>query len=181
MPVRVRPVAGPTELRTAIGLVAQAWRVAYAEFLPSSSMPDAGAAGGGEPGLDDEELRRRTRRYATRDDEGYLVAVDGDEVVGLASAIWNPNETKPFVAADDAELRSIYVRPDRWGEGIGSRLLRAVDDALPPTVAGLTLETFSEYTPACAFYEARGFRALTTSTFEPDGAAVPTTVYRRGV
>jgi ribosomal protein S18 acetylase RimI-like enzyme len=47
----------------------------------------------------------------------YVAEVDG-AVVGFASAeqTW----------ADEVELHTIYVHPDRWGEGIGSALLEQI-------------------------------------------------------
>jgi len=47
----------------------------------------------------------------------WLVAVAGGEVVGCVSLV--------FFGDDVCELRSLAVRPDRRGDGLGGRLIRA--------------------------------------------------------
>lgn len=55
-------------------------------------------------------------RQVEAEDTGYFVAVEDDQVVGYASS-------GPSGVEDCGELYSIYVHPDRWGDGVGSRLL----------------------------------------------------------
>jgi ribosomal protein S18 acetylase RimI-like enzyme len=54
------------------------------------------------------------------DDREVSVFVAGDPVVGYAFCRHYPAENR-------LHLTAIYVRPERWGEGIGSRLLERVE------------------------------------------------------
>lgn len=85
----------------------------------------------------------RTTQYleAVREPENvFLVAVDGVGTIrGYAHLRWGP-QTKPFVDPDDAGLKELYVDPDAWGTGIGTTLLNAGIDRLPPDLHDLTLE-----------------------------------------
>jgi GNAT superfamily N-acetyltransferase len=62
-----------------------------------------------------------------------------------------------FLALQGEELRLLYTRPDRIGEGAGTRLIEA---AMASGVAALELWCFQANTRARVFYEARGFRAV---------------------
>ena len=55
-----------------------------------------------------------------------------------------------------AELLRLYVRPERWGEGIGGRLLAAVEEELTD-YDRLTLSVLAENGVGIGFYEKRGF------------------------
>lgn len=56
------------------------------------------------------------------DEVGLFVATDDGEVVGYTS-------TTP-VAEDGVGEMDVYVRPDHWGEGIGTRLLERAESHL---------------------------------------------------
>jgi ribosomal-protein-alanine N-acetyltransferase len=69
------------------------------------------------------------------------------------------------VAADEAELLTIAVRPTERRRGAGRRLLTAVIDHAREAGAGaLFLEVGADNPPARALYEAMGFRAIGTRT-----------------
>lgn len=55
-----------------------------------------------------------------------------------------------------AELLRIYVRPDRWGKGIGGRLLGAVEADLA-RYDRIALSVLAENDVGVGFYEKRGF------------------------
>jgi len=86
-------------------------------------------------------------RYSDGDSTTF-VADDG-EVVGYATG----------VPADDAyDLAAIYVHPDRQGEGVGSRLVEAVESrAREAGYDTLRLVVMADNGSARGFYEARGF------------------------
>jgi ribosomal protein S18 acetylase RimI-like enzyme len=71
------------------------------------------------------------------------VAVAGAEIVG-------------FMVLGDAALEQLYVRPDWWRRGIGSRFVVLAKER---RADGLELYTFQENRPARAFYERHGFSA----------------------
>jgi len=78
------------------------------------------------------------------------VAVDGADVVG-------------FAALSPGHLEHLYLAPARRRQGIGSTLLRQVQEASP---GGFDLWVFQRNTAARAFYERHGCRVLA----ETDGA-----------
>lgn len=75
---------------------------------------------------------------------GVTVAVAGGEVAG-------------FLAACPGRVEHLYVGPEHWRRGIGSRLLRAVQAAQP---GGLELWVFQRNVAAIAFYERHGFAVV---------------------
>jgi ribosomal protein S18 acetylase RimI-like enzyme len=93
-----------------------------------------------------------SRLFLVADDPG-----DGERtgVVGFALAL--PAEDDPGVYA----LGRIYVHPDRWAEGIGSRLLDRVETEVSERGASrLRLGVMAENRRAVEFYEARGFERV---------------------
>lgn len=150
-----------------------AWRDAYADVLPAAALDAATVPDG-------SELRERYRA-ATGEGHAFLVAVDPEPgaVVGFAHALWAERERKAFCEVDDAELRAMYVDPDRQGAGVGSALLAGVLDRVPDRFGRLALETFEANDDARAFYEARGFERTGRSAFEVADESYPTAVYAR--
>jgi ribosomal protein S18 acetylase RimI-like enzyme len=61
------------------------------------------------------------RRYLASPDTTILLATDDREVVGLVTYCTRPGL---FHAGDSAEIEALVVRPERRGEGIGTKLLR---------------------------------------------------------
>jgi ribosomal protein S18 acetylase RimI-like enzyme len=79
----------------------------------------------------------------------YIAAVDG-ELVGFASAeqTW----------ADEVELHTIYVHPDRWDEGVGSALLdRVIEWARQQGVDRIACGVLEGNTIGIGFFDAVGF------------------------
>lgn len=75
---------------------------------------------------------------------------DGRRLVGFASVeqTW----------ADEVELHTIYVHPDRWGEGVGTALLERVESwARDRGVDRIACAVFAENAVGLGFVEARGF------------------------
>lgn len=94
-------------------------------------------------------------REAVAGDGCFLVGDDGGRTVGFAAA--NRSESDPGTFA----LGAIYVDPDRWGEGVGSRLLdRVAADVAARGGERLRLVVLAGNDRAVAFYEARGFERV---------------------
>jgi len=81
--------------------------------------------------------------------------VDGDAVLGFALAL--PADDDPGVFA----LGRIYVHPDSWGQGVGSRLLDRVESHVRAQSGScLRLGVMAENERAVGFYESRGFERV---------------------
>jgi GNAT superfamily N-acetyltransferase len=89
------------------------------------------------------------------------VAVEQDRVVGL-------------LALEGALIDHLFVDPDNWGVGVGSRLLEHAKSLYP---AGLKLVTLQRNERARRFYEARGFVA-TKFGMSPPPENEPDVYYR---
>jgi ribosomal protein S18 acetylase RimI-like enzyme len=93
------------------------------------------------------------------DDYRFLGAYEGDDLVGYAC--WGP--TPGTVATSD--LYWIVVDAPRQGRGVGTALLRTVEERLQADGCRLiVVETSSrgDYAPTRAFYEHRGYHRVAT-------------------
>ncbi|WP_224448351.1 GNAT family N-acetyltransferase [Haloprofundus salilacus] len=186
----IRPLASPDELRASIHVNRRAWRVAYADLLPTPVLEMREVAAAANVRARFDQLRRTPA-------ERFLVAVDtesggdagddgadgGDEtaVVGFARVVWDAMRTKPFVRDGEAELRALYVDPNWWNRGVGSRLLTSGLSALPETVRVVRLEALTGNEMAEQFYLAREFEAGGENSVDIEGTSYPTEVYWRSV
>lgn len=125
----------------------RAWQAAYAHIFSSSF-------------LDGLSIERRTsawKEILNKGDDVTLVAMRGDEILGWTSGGLSADEDVDHAA----ELKALYVSPLHWRAGVGTQLMRALDQQLP--VAPRTLLWVLEKNDrAIRFYEQHGFR--------PDGA-----------
>lgn len=101
----------------------------------------------------------------------YLVATD-DGVIGYAFG--SP-------AGDDvASLSAIYVHPDRWGDGVGSRLFDAVTDRLRDRgFKRLEIRVLADNDRARAFYERHGATLVDRQQIGLAGVTVAEVTYER--
>lgn len=102
-----------------------------------------------------------------------MAEVDG-EVVGFAQFVWDADATEAFVGEGGAMLQSLYVLPERWGEGVGTRLLEAGIDRLPPDRERLHLGVHEANDRAIGFYESRGFERAGAYDYEVGDALAQT-------
>jgi ribosomal protein S18 acetylase RimI-like enzyme len=148
---------------------AAAWRAAYRGMVPDSILE------GLPVGQWTREIRDNIESLSG--DSFSRVAVDGGEVVG-SCYVAAPGRDEP-AESDVAELAAIYVDPDRWQQGVGSRLLSgAIADLAGSRFRELKLRTFERNAAAQAFYRRHGFEADgSTGRFMPGD--VPTIGMRR--
>jgi ribosomal-protein-alanine N-acetyltransferase len=101
-----------------------------------------------------QELAQPTRTY--------LVAVEGDEVVGYAGM---------FVMPPDADVQTVAVRADRQGHGIARQLLVSLlDDVEGRGATHTLLEVRADNAGALGLYESLGFvRISERRRYYPDG------------
>lgn len=112
------------------------------------------------------------RRSVERDDGVFLVAEtdandtndDSDsEIVGFGQGVLGSED-------DAAELPRIYVHPDYWGEGVGSELLKRIEDWLAEHGAErLRLIVLADNEVGNAFYESHGYPTVGSRESEFEG------------
>ena len=167
--MQVRHLEDEADVREATRVNVLAWRTAYDGVLPQEVLE------GRDPDPADERVRELYEQWR-EDRDGILVAEEAGTVRGYAYFRWGGG-TKPFVGADEAGLKELYVHPDHWGRGIGTRLLERGLEVLPGDAERLRLETLSENERARRFYEARGFEPTGTTEVEIADETYPATVY----
>ena len=154
---------------TAIQHVARTtWHAAYGDVLSAPAI--------------DEQVDEWYRDDVVADAVGseqvvYLVASDDGDVVGFTSA--GPSEQVPDDAAEEvAQLYTIYVAPDYWREGIGSRLFDLVLDRLRRRqFDALRICVLKANDHARSFYETYGFPVIEEDTTIIAGETVQEVVY----
>jgi len=137
----------------------RAWQVAYRGVVPDEVL-DALA-------VTDERVAHLQARY----DEGLTttwVAVDGDEVVGMAVV----GPCRDDDRAGEQELYALYVLPSHWGAGVG----QALWDAASPFTS---LWVLRDNPRARAFYGRNGFRPEATKEIDL-GVVLPEVRYLAG-
>jgi putative acetyltransferase len=80
-----------------------------------------------------------------------------------------------FLALEGQEVRLLYTRPDRSGQGAGTQLIEA---AKKTGVRALELWCFQANIRARRFYEARGFRAIRFTDGTDNEERMPDVRYR---
>lgn len=84
----------------------------------------------------------------------YVVARDGDEILGYAGVYTN---------APTADVQTIAVAPHAQRRGVGATLLHALADASRERgCTELLLEVRADNDPAIALYETNGFEVIAT-------------------
>jgi RimJ/RimL family protein N-acetyltransferase len=132
------------------------WRAAYRGLLPEAL-------------LERLSVERRTaawRQTLTPGRGAVHVATDPmQQVIGFVHTCRSRDDD-----ADDriGELTSIYLRPDLWGRGVGSRLHEAAVAALAADFQEATLWVLDGNTRSRAFYERKGW--------QPDGTVKRDTI-----
>lgn len=112
-------------------------------------------------------------RSVTDEDQPFVVAVDGDELVGFANATREPE-------SGTWHLARIYVDPEHWGEGVGTALLEWIETTLDRRgVDAYELAVLAGNDVGVAFYEARGFDRIGSKTVELVGVEATEYWYRR--
>lgn len=90
---------------------------------------------------------------------GLLVAREGDAIVGFV--MFEPESGSYEQDADRGIVHNLYVVPERRGEGVGSALLAAAEDALADEGADVVaLEVMAENDAARRFYRRHGYEPL---------------------
>jgi len=135
--------ATPGDARAVRRVADATWHDAHADIVGADAVEEFLATY-----YDPEDLRER---FGSGDSVTFVAEADG-EVVAYASGV--PSD-------DGYTLGSLYVRPDRQGEGVGSRLLARVETAARDTgYDAVDLVVMAENDDSIAFYEAHGYERV---------------------
>ncbi len=125
------------------GVASAAWEAAHAPLIGTETATSF---------FEREYDEARVRSKITSDAGIFDVAVGGDGIVGFGAA--TPVERSPRVFG----LSWLYVHPDRWGEGIGTRLLTGVEGTIERRGGErIRLGVLAANERAIRFYEAAGY------------------------
>jgi len=109
----------------------------------------------------------------------YDVAEADGRVEGFAHYRFAPAETESFVGPEECLLHSLYVAPDRWGEGLGSALVDTGDEGLPDRLPAIVLGVLRGNDVGISFYESAGFERRGAAVLETGGGEYDCWVYAR--
>jgi ribosomal protein S18 acetylase RimI-like enzyme len=169
MAIEIRQ-ASPADIDTLQRVASRAWHAAHEPIIGEEAV---------EGFLDDYYDAESFQSEIGDEDTVFAVAADGDDSdgthdfdstcdsdgthdsddagapVGFASA--RPAEDDPTVF----DLGRIYVLPDRWGEGIGRRLLSHIERRVADRGGErVRLAVMTENDRAVAFYESAGYERV---------------------
>ena len=161
--VTVRPADG-ADVEGVLRVAHESWHAAHDDIVGADAVEEVLAEH-----YDAESVRAAIRREETV----YRVAETGmGVVVGFSVAVHDGAET--WV------LGAIYVDPERWGEGVGSALLEAVQDGARSEGGDrLRLNVMAENDRARGFYESRGYDHV--DDHHDDALDVDAAVYTRAL
>jgi GNAT superfamily N-acetyltransferase len=127
--------------------------------------------------IDGEDLENVEQgRCVTEDDIEQRMQQDGiltlvyivdRTVLGQGRIAWSEDTTESYTDTDrgEAELRSMYVHPNHWNEGIGSAIMEALVKRCPVEPSALKAETYED-SDAAEFYRSKGFKVVQHSAVE---------------
>ncbi|MBP1986461.1 GNAT family N-acetyltransferase [Halolamina salifodinae] len=163
--------ARPADAAAVAAVARGSWHAAYDDLLGPETVDETVDAW-----YDIESLREGISEAVADPGRCFFVAEsdDGDGVAGFANAggarDWESDPDGP-----DAFFSRLYVVPDHWGEGIGTRLSRAVARHLRDQGhERVWLEVFAANERGRAFYESLGFERIGSVTETFGGTDVTT-------
>lgn len=126
----------------------RSWQSAYQGILP-------------DDWLDALKWQDRKERWETGLRVGspatiYVATNPEKEIVGFASMA--PTRDEDLDNAISFELYAIYLSPEVWRKGVGSRLLSEILRQIPNHAKQITLWVLTENLQGRVFYERRGFK-----------------------
>jgi ribosomal protein S18 acetylase RimI-like enzyme len=165
-----KPTIRPAEASDAPairGVARDSWHAAYDDILGAERVD----------GMVDEWYVVDDLETAIGDYVFHVAVSTDGSVVGFANAGPNPE----YDEGTD-KLYRIYVDPDHWGVGIGTRLLDAVEAELEDAdTERLRLSVLAENTVGVGFYESRGFERVASGDVELGGETYIEYEYRKSL
>ncbi|MFT4883614.1 MAG: ribosomal protein S18 acetylase RimI-like enzyme [Natronomonas sp.] len=148
--VTVRP-ARPDDAPAIRRVARAAWHAAYDDLLGADTVDERV----------DEWYEIDALEEAVNARGSFSVADDGGDIVGFAHlAPPRSNPPRYFDGERIVVLYRLYVHPDRWGEGLGSRLLAASKRRIDDSFDRIRLVVYAENDIGRSFYESRGFEQV---------------------
>lgn len=149
--------AVPEDAERIQSVARETWHAAYDDILGPGAVDDT-----------IDEWYALDRLHAQVDDpEHAFYVAEADGIVGFVHA--RPDRERPGVWS----LDRLYVRPARWGESIGTRLLERVEaEARDAGADRLRLGVLTDNDIGVSFYEARGFGFVEETRDERNDADV---------
>lgn len=126
-----------------------------------------------------DEIREFLRTVSNTAGLRYDAVEDDGRVEGFAHYRFAPAETDSFVGPEECLLHSLYVAPDRWGEGLGTALVDASDERLPGWLSSLVLGVLKGNEVGVSFYESSAFERRGEAVLEVSGAEYDCWVYAK--
>ncbi len=160
--LELRP-ARPSDAAAVRRVARRSWHAAYDDIIGADAVDDTI-----DEWYDPDRLRESTREPTHE----FFVA-ERDRPVGFV-------HVAPDDEAGTFELLRIYVLPDEWGTGLGTRLLTRVERRLKERNADrLRLVVLADNDVGVGFYESRGFERIEER--EDSTLGVREYVYEKGL
>ena len=155
----------PEDAEAIHDVIKQSWLATYIDENVGVTREDVEAIYTDEPEKQIGAIRNRATN--PKDDDISLVAKDDTKVIGIIRLKINN---------DSIELRTLYVLPEYFGQGIGTKLWQESLKLLP--IRKLITVELASYTKAKDFYEKIGFvdtgeRYLGEETMKNSGTKMP--------
>jgi ribosomal protein S18 acetylase RimI-like enzyme len=162
-PARVEEADALAELHYA------AWKVGYQDSMPEAVMQ----------ALDLEEFYPRWRYRLSPEGAGHriLVAEEGGKLVGFTT--YGASREAMQIPSAYAEIYTLYVHPNVWGQGVGGRLMKSVfQQLIQEEIKGCFLWVLKSNTRARLFYEHLGMQLHPQERWiSTHGVEVPVSCY----
>lgn len=98
------------------------------------------------------------RHVAPRLDETLVVTNEDDEIIAAVAALPNGHPMTEATEPGEWEFRYLAVRKDHWGQGLGTRLVAAVEERARSNEAGrMVLRVVDDNPRAMRLYELLGY------------------------
>lgn len=137
----------------------QSWSEGFSDIIDGEDLENI------EQGrcVTEDDIQQRMRQ----DGILTLVYIVDRTVLGQGRIAWSDDTTENYTDTDhgEAELRSMYVHPNHWNEGIGSAIVEALVERCPVEPSALKAETY-EGSDAAEFYRSKGFKVVQRSAVE---------------
>ncbi|MFD7155231.1 GNAT family N-acetyltransferase [Kribbella sp. NPDC059898] len=143
---------------------------ALAELHARSRAAYYGAGGHDVAAVPDAQYRSAWRKMVEDPRLDVLVAVSGDDIVGVITL--DANGAYPTNAPDETRVRlvGIFVEPGQWSNGVGSALMERFVAIARQTDAVGEVDVWERNSRAIRFYERHGWTRDGTSRPGPAGA-----------